>query len=245
MPRSARKYNNTSFFHVIVQGLNKECIFNEEQNMKEYLQLINKYKKDLDIEILSYCIMSNHAHFLIFSKSINNLSNIMKNANTAYAKYYNNKNDRVGYVFRDRFLSQAIDSEKYLIKCINYIHNNPVKANIVMNPEEYKYSTYREFKSGKKLKLLNELTGIKFNKEQFQENDILEYFIDVDKDKNEIINNAVLKFSIDKNVKIYEIFEKRELLKELVRILKKDYKIKYTETMKKLGIPKGVMKSLK
>lgn len=245
LSRTARKYSNTSFFHVIVQGLNKEYIFNEKQNINEYLNLIDKYKKDVDIEFLSYCMMSNHAHFLIFSENINNLSSVMKNINTAYAKYYNHKNDRVGYVFRDRFLSQPIDSEKYLIKCINYIHNNPVKANIVKRPEEYKYSTYKEFINGERIKQLHKVTGRSFDVELFKNEKVLEYFIDIDTDKNEIIENAILAFCIKNNIEIYKILEVRSVLKKLIIQLKNDYKIKYTEIMKKLDIPQGVMKLLK
>ena len=245
MSRKARKLCNTSFFHVIIQGLNKEYIFDEEDNIKEYFKLLMKNIENTEVQVIAYCIMNNHAHFLFFTNRIEKLSKIMQKTNTVYAKYYNSKNDRVGYVFRDRFLSKEIDSERYLAKCINYIHNNPVRANIVCNPIEYKYSSYNSFINGQNIKTLLRLTGVKFDIEQFKKNDISEYFIDIDKNKEEVIENAIVEFCNENNIKLHKILEERYILKQLVKKLKINYKIKYIEIMKKLEIPKGVMKRLK
>ena len=135
--RIARKYKNSSFFHIIVQGINKEYIFQEERFKKMYLKQISRFTKELNIEVIAYCIMGNHAHFLIMTKNIEDLSKLMQKVNSMYAKYYNYSQNRVGYVFRDRFLSEVIDSKRYFIQCIKYIHLNPVKANIVKNCKEY------------------------------------------------------------------------------------------------------------
>lgn len=245
LPRHARKYYDTSFFHVIVQGLNKENIFCGEKNIHTYLKLLNKYGENTKIEIIAYCMMTNHAHFLIYSPIISELSQVMQKTNTIYAKYYNDTYNRVGYVFRDRYLSEPIDSERYLVKCINYIHNNPVKAGIVDNPAQYKYCSYIEFLNEKKIKLLLELTGIQFDIKQFQSKSILETFIDVDNNSNEIVESAIREICVNDNITLVEIFEKREVLKQVVRRLKNDYHIKYVDIMKKLDIPKGVMRYLK
>ena len=69
----------------------------------------------------------------------------MHKVNTLYAIYFNKKYNRVGYVFRDRYKSQAIYSEKQLYTCINYIHYNPVKAGICKIASEYEYSSYNEY----------------------------------------------------------------------------------------------------
>lgn len=143
--RVARKYENSSFFHIIVQGINKEYIFQEEKFKITYLKQINRFSNELEINIIAYCIMDNHAHFLIMCDKIENLSKLMQKVNSVYAKYYNYIMKRVGYVFRDRFLSEAIDNKRYFIHCIKYIHLNPVKANIVDKCEKYKYSSYNYF----------------------------------------------------------------------------------------------------
>ena len=145
MARGPRNYINMPFYHIMVQGINKEYIFNKVEDKRQYLKFINKAKDETDIYIVSYCIMDNHVHILVKEKSIEDLSRFMHKINTLYAIYYNKKYNRVGYVFRDRYKSQVIYSEKQLYTCINYIHNNPVKAGICKLASEYEYSSYNEY----------------------------------------------------------------------------------------------------
>lgn len=91
IPRIARKYLNTSFFHVIVQGIGKEYIFKNEIYIRQYLKLINKYSKELNIIIIAYCMMNNHAHFLIETEHKEKMSQLMQKTNSIFAKYYNYK----------------------------------------------------------------------------------------------------------------------------------------------------------
>ena len=120
MPRIARDVFDASFFHVIVQGINKEFIFKEERFINQYLKLIRKHIDNFNVEIIAYCIMGNHAHFLLKTDSIEEISKVMHKTNGMYAKYYNFINERVGYVFRDRFLSEPIMNQRYFIQCIKY-----------------------------------------------------------------------------------------------------------------------------
>lgn len=246
MPRNPRKCYNTSFFHVIVQGLNKEYIFNEENYIKQYLNLLNKYREENNIEILAYCIMSNHAHILLFTEEIEEMSKFMQKVNTQYAKYYNYVNKgRVGYVFRDRYVSEGISSEKYLIKCINYIHKNPLKANIVKRCEDYEYSSYNSYVREASLEKLEKLLEIKLSKELFINIDCEYVFKDIDNNINEDIDLFILEFLSISNISKEEAIGDRLILKLLVRYLKKICKVKYTQIMKCLNITKGQMERLK
>ena len=74
--------------------------------------------------------MDNHVHILLLCNSIKEMSKFMQNVNTRFALYYNDVNERVGYVFRDRFLSEPIKNKEHLFSCISYIHYNPVVAGI-------------------------------------------------------------------------------------------------------------------
>lgn len=132
MPRISRKNFETLFFHVMVQGIKKEYIFNQKIAIKKYVELLNNERENFDLEILAYCVMNNHAHLLIYTKRIEEMSLYMHTINQKFAQFYNYINQgRVGYVFRDRYKSEPIYNEQSLIRCIRYIHNNPVKANIV------------------------------------------------------------------------------------------------------------------
>ena len=95
MPRHNREGLNTSFFHVMCQGINKECIFDDDMFKRKYLEIIKKYIKNSNIDVICYCIMSNHVHILVHAEKIESLSTYMKYVNTEFAKYYNYKNDRV------------------------------------------------------------------------------------------------------------------------------------------------------
>lgn len=145
MPRRSRESLHTSFFHVIVQGVNKEFIFKKDKYKRKYLNLLKKGKIQAEIDIVAYAIMYNHAHLLLHTDNAKKLSSFMKKINEDYARYYNHIENRVGHVFRDRFLSEPIINQKYLLNCISYIHNNPVKANIVKNCEDYKFSSYSNY----------------------------------------------------------------------------------------------------
>lgn len=245
MPRHARKNYETSFFHVIVQGINKEYIFNEEENIEKYLQIIDNNLNEGEIEIISYCIMNNHAHFLIYTKSIEELSKFMLKTNTSFARYYNKKISRVGYVFRDRYISEPIMNERYLISCINYIHKNPVKANMVKNCAEYKYSSYNKFLMAEGIKRTSKLINVNLDTKLFIEPKAEENFIDVDIDRSELILNYINKFLKDNKVKLVQVCEDRKVLKKLIEYLKFTSSIKYTEIMTIMDIPKGVMEHLK
>lgn len=156
MPRPARKDYPSQFFHVIVQGINQEFIFLSYSFIHYYFQSVihslNSLSSDPTItfspRLLAYCIMNNHAHFLFASSDISCLSKIMHSANTDYAKYYNQKLKRVGYVFRNRFKSEPIRNEFHLLHCLAYIHQNPVKANLVNRCEDYPYSSYNDYVTG-------------------------------------------------------------------------------------------------
>lgn len=166
MPRIPRSDAKSRFFHTMVQGIEKSFIFDNPMNMEIYLNLINKNSQKFNIDILAYCIMNNHTHILIHVSRIDDMVKFFRCVNTSYAKYFNSINKRVGYVFRNRYKSEAIYTVKQLFNTINYIHNNPIKANICSKAKDYKYSSYNEY--FKKSNLVN----INFLKKYFTSNKI-------------------------------------------------------------------------
>ena len=113
MPRFPRSYIQTTFFHVITQGINKDYIFEYKEDIKHYIKIMYELEKKQDVKLIAYCIMNNHAHMLIKTKKIVELSKYMHRLNTRYAIYYNKKYSRVGYIFRDRYKSEGIYSEEH------------------------------------------------------------------------------------------------------------------------------------
>ena len=113
MPRIARNQMQTTFFHNMTQGINKEYIFEENRCKKKYMELLQKEANEFDIKLIAFTIMDNHAHILLYTESINHMSLFMKNINAKFAMYYNYIYKRVGIVFRNRYKSQPILSEKH------------------------------------------------------------------------------------------------------------------------------------
>ena len=249
MPRIARKSLNTSFFHVMIQGIKKEHIFKKEIYIKRYLELLNIYRKKYKIEIVAFCIMNNHAHMLIFTDKIEEMSGFMHIVNMSYAQYYNfMENNRVGYVFRDRYLSEPIYDKRYLIKCIQYIHLNPVKANIVSKSGEYKYSSYNDYFNKKDKISIDCLKDI-LDKNDYnlilEEDKNTDIFMDIDINKEIILESRIREYEEVSNKKTEEILCDKSEARELVKYLKQGYKITYVDIMKKLNISKWKMETLK
>lgn len=148
MPRVNRKYYISSFLHIMVQGINKEDIFKNEFYKDLYLKLINENRDEFNLKILAYVIMSNHTHILVNYSNIEDVSKFMHKINQNFAQIYNKMEDRVGYVFRGRYRCEQIKDEAHLYNVLVYIHYNPIKAKMVKNVFDYKYSSYNQYLNG-------------------------------------------------------------------------------------------------
>ncbi|MBQ3409412.1 MAG: transposase [Clostridia bacterium] len=238
MSRRSREELNASFFHVMCQGINKEMIFANDMLKRKYLALMKKYINDVDLDIICYCIMSNHTHILIHTESIAQMSKYMKCINTEFAQFYNWKMERVGFVFRDRFKSQPIYDEKYLFQCINYIHKNPVKAKIVKKCSDYEYSSYNNFSRNIFLRespFLEHFFG-KTDITQIESVDVCNDFLDVEYDKDYVMEEYIMKFCQSKKMSLEEVLNEKDKRNDLIRLLLKSEFICKKDIQKKLNI---------
>lgn len=148
MPRVNRKYYISSFLHIMVQGINKEDIFKNDFYKNLYLKLINQNIDEYNLKIIAYVIMSNHTHILLSYSNIEDVSKFMHKINQSFAQMYNKSENRVGYVFRGRYRCEQIKDESHLYNVLVYIHYNPIKAKMVKNLSDYKYSSYNQYLNG-------------------------------------------------------------------------------------------------
>lgn len=245
MPRIARKYLNSNFIHVVTKGIKDEFIFYKEKYKNEYISLLNKYLNETkEVKVLSYCMMDNHAHILIYSEKINELSNFMKKLNIAYATYYNEKEERTGYVFGSRYYTQVIEDEIHLLACIKYIHENPVKAGIVNEPSEYKYSSYQKIKSGEiNLKIINSLFEETMDYLNYKNidlsNDDFEFIEAENKEKSINIETKIKNFCMEYQTSLNEIKKSNYLILKFKEYLNKKYKVSNKNICAILGIGKN------
>ncbi len=159
--RNNRDYKNFSignYYHVYNRGNNKQNIFLDDEDMKVFLFFLSEAvfpdrftvktsrpKKILSpgsFEIHAYCIMSNHYHLLIRQHSNISISNLIQKVCTSYVKYFNKKHGRIGHLFQDKYKAVLIENNDHLKLVINYIHDNPVEAEIVNSRDEYPWSSF-------------------------------------------------------------------------------------------------------
>lgn len=211
MPRFPRQLSNSHTYHVMIRGNEKKQIFLDNGDRNRFLDTLGKMKDDVNFHIYAYCLMDNHVHLLI-KEGYDNISKIMKRVNVSYAYYFNKKYGRVGHLFQDRFRSEVIEDDTYLLVAARYIHNNPVKAGIVQKPAEYEWSSYNAYinKDDARANLVSKdmllsmfsdsrISAIKQFKEFTHEYREDERFIDIELDdvkKNPGMNEAELRSKI-------------------------------------------------
>ena len=249
MPRISRKDLKSCYFHIIIQGINREYIFKENYLKKLYKNILKEKLEETDIKILAYCIMDNHAHFLIYCEKIEEMKKLMHKTNTSYAMSYNRIKSRVGYVFRDRYYTQQILTEQQLFNCVVYIHNNPIKANLISEKEKYAYSSYREYINKKDLiteESIKLIFGSTYNYiDVFNEIHKARDICDIaeakeNKDKEEIIQEFLNKYNIEKE----KVIQDNSLFCELLTELRHNGGVSLREMSKIFGINKDKLNKI-
>lgn len=147
MPRHARKKSFTGIYHVLIRGINREKTFLDRSDFEKFVEIMARIKKETGFVLYGYCLMINHVHLLI-GEGPEDISQIMKRIGTSYAMWFNKRHDRTGHLFQDRFRSECVEDDSYLLTVIRYIHQNPVKAGLVKNAEDYIWSSCRAYCSG-------------------------------------------------------------------------------------------------
>ena len=246
MPRVARKKINTPFIHVMVQGVNKEYVFDNPKNLNYYLKSIKSESHYKEFDLLAYCMMNNHAHFLFYVKDIECFGQFMKSVNQNFANFYNKSEDRVGVVFRNRYQLEPIYEMSHLVNCIKYIHNNPVKAGIATCCEAYPYSSYQDYLRGQgcaKCEILKEVFGENVNYLKAIDEAYDRVFMDLDSTKigHEYFEDGVRSFIAEYNHSLIEIFSVRAVLQKLIVYLNQECKLKQKDIINWLSVSKAIL----
>ncbi len=138
-----RKVYDNTIYHIVQSGNNKETIFKEDDDFKKFLSLIQRYMGWYDFELYHYCLMSTHIHLLlkIFEKEV--LAKLMQSLFQSFRLYFKAKYGYLGQLYQGRYKSKIINKDEYLLVCSRYIERNPIRAGIVRDPKDYKWSSYK------------------------------------------------------------------------------------------------------
>ncbi len=169
-------FANDEIYHVFNRGVEKRPTFTDKRELKramltldfyrfakpplklskllvtpqdEQVELLGKLKRDHEqlVEIICFCLMPNHFHFMLKQKTENGISTFVSTVANSYTRYFNTKHDRIGPLFEGIFKAVRIESDEQLIHVSRYIHLNPVSS-FLIKPEElenYEWSSYPEF----------------------------------------------------------------------------------------------------
>lgn len=142
MPRRKRMYFPGIPFHIVQRGNNREACFYSPKDYQYYLYLLKTALNRYSVHLHCYVLMTNHVHLLMTPSDKEGISMVMRVVGSSYAQYMNKTYQRTGTLWEGRHKSSAIDEDNYLLKCYRYIELNPVTANMVSRPEEYRWSSY-------------------------------------------------------------------------------------------------------
>lgn len=130
--------------HVIQRGNNREPCFYTIDDYHRYLQDLYDAATANQVAVHAYVLMTNHVHLLATPEQAYGITHMMQDLGRKYVGYINRSYGRSGTLWEGRFKASLVDRETYLLICMRYIEMNPVRANMVANPGEYRWSSYHQ-----------------------------------------------------------------------------------------------------
>ena len=144
MARKPRIEFDGAFYHVIVRGNQRRRIFRDDQDRRAYLERLEYYRQHCGFVVYAYVLMSNHVHLLLETKRVP-LSKIMQAIQFTYTQRYNRRHRTVGHLFQGRYKAILCDRNAYLLELVRYIHLNPGRMRIALDPWKFRWSSHRAY----------------------------------------------------------------------------------------------------
>ena len=155
MPRKPRLQAAGLPVHIIQRGNNRQACFFADEDYFFFLDHLAKLGKRFHCSLHAYVLMTNHFHLLLSSGLANGPSLLMKFLGQRYVQYVNRMYKRSGSLWEGRFRSSPVQTQHYVLGCYRYIEMNPVRANMVKHPGDYRWSSYAANAQGKKVEWLS------------------------------------------------------------------------------------------
>lgn len=254
MPRPKRIMSASGYYHVMYRGNNKEFIFLEDNSKQMFLDLM-KSLSDGIAQVAAYCVMSNHVHLIVKSE-FENLSKFSAKLNKTYALRYNMINNRSGHAFEDRFRSEPIDDDAYLLQAFRYIHNNSVNAGLSDSPKHYKWSSYKEYLDEKprfidaeQMVFIFGVMGSKNYFEEYHKQYDDKIYLDTSEDQNRALEKRIQRIIADffkskGMVDQSQLLKNDEYLQEIISILQTEACLSRQKISNILGITSSFVRNI-
>ncbi len=252
MPRQARLKSESGVYHIIMRGINRKIIFKDSEDFLMFIYCLQKYKGKSGYEIYAYCLMNNHIHILI-KIGDEPLEQVMRRICGKYVYWYNQKYERIGNLFQDRFKSEPVENDTYFLTVLRYIHQNPLKAGIVGDISQYKWSSYHEYLNYNNA----ELVDVNFSLKMFHEDkekavkEFIKFNAEVKDDRclevgeRKHLTDKKAKDIIDRYLKVDSMQEIEDIDKKtrnkILSTLKKEHGLSIRQIERLTGIQRGIV----
>lgn len=143
MPRRPRILLADHPLHIVQRGINREPCFFADEDCQCYLHWLEEAARDCRCAIHAYVLMTNHVHLLLTPTTAGAPARLMQSLGRRYVQYANRQYRRSGSLWEGRYKSSVVQTEAYLLACMRYIELNPVRAAMVVDPSDYRWSSYR------------------------------------------------------------------------------------------------------
>jgi REP element-mobilizing transposase RayT len=234
----------------MLRGINRQAIFECEEDYERFIAIVSEAKELSDFKIYGYCLMGNHVHLLVCTED-EELGTIMKRIGVRYASWFNRKYARVGALFQDRYKSEAVEDERYLLGVLRYIHHNPVKARIVRRARDYTWSSFGDYLGSggggitdvdETLPLFSSIPARQKDAFiEFMEADTGEAFLDLDTGTDEALKEWVRRACGTKTATEFQALSKADRDRN-IRLLR-ETGLSIRQIVRLTGIPFGVVRS--
>ena len=209
----------------MLRGIDKRNIFLDNEDRRKFIEKLKIARETAGFRLHGYCLMDNHVHLLIEENE--EIGTSIKRITVGYVQWHNNKHERTGHLFQNRYLSEPVETDAYLLTVLRYIHQNPVKAKITSIPLDYYWSSYNHYISAYQNKISYVDTDM--IKAYFKDQETYERFMNtqnidecLEYNHNLKITDSQLKALLEKEINSNEINEKSRA--ESNKIIKDVYK---------------------
>jgi len=144
MPRIPRGTAEGFIYHVFNRGNDKKTIFHKDSDYAAFIKLVRDAKNRHPVQMMAYCIMPNHFHFVVMPTNVQNLSKLMQWLMTSHVRRYHKFHNSSGHIWQGRYRSFIIQNDIHLLTVVRYVEGNPVRARLVSAAREWPWSSYRE-----------------------------------------------------------------------------------------------------
>ena len=155
MGRLPRAVDDGLIYHALNRGNNRDDVFTDDGDREAFLEALGRTRSRYAFRLLGYCLMSNHFHLLLQPDAGQSISRVLQSLTEAHTWQYHRRHRSSGHVWQGRFRSPVIQDDEHLLVVLRYIEASPLRAAMVADPGDYRWSSFQHHGMGRDDPLLS------------------------------------------------------------------------------------------